>query len=174
MNLSSLLTGYQWRASLTRILFYLTTVTSHFPLARSGLQDCDVVWTARLLDLACACEPKENISGTFLKCGECTLIVTAVRLAKPLAPWLTATWNGGERCVTCHHAERYEWRATVVLIALFCISRHSKFWEGPYFCVFQYRALTSKWMKQWDVGNALRFYFEYTRFKSLPDYWPCW
>jgi len=42
-----------------------------------------------------------------------TVIVTAVRLAKPLGPRLTATWNGGERCVTCHHAERYEWRATV-------------------------------------------------------------
>jgi len=33
---------YQWRANLTRILFYLTIVTSHFPLARCTLQDCDV------------------------------------------------------------------------------------------------------------------------------------
>jgi len=100
-----------------------------------------------------------------------TVIVTAVRLAKPLGPWLTATWNGCKRCAACHHAARYEWRTIAVLLALFCISRHGTFRKGPYFCDFQYRTLTSKWMKYWDVDNALRFYFEYTRFKSLPDYW---
>jgi len=37
-----------------------------------------------------------------------TEIATAVRLAKLLGRLLAATWNGGERCATCRHAERYE------------------------------------------------------------------
>jgi len=39
-------------------------------MARCILQGCDVQWAVRLLDVTRACEPKENIFGTFFKCDE--------------------------------------------------------------------------------------------------------
>lgn len=108
------LAGHVCGTLCTGAIFYPTAVDSYFPATRSTYitsssneQSMSLMWRA-------SASPKENISTVFLKYGDWKGNTNCTTL-KRVDSQLTAKCSNGERCASCRHARRTEWRVMRVI-----------------------------------------------------------